>query len=183
MSSTIAGGRIGECSPRTIRVGAAMRSRSGQLSVGRRAPLACRIEAVHEAPVPLDDALPRHVLEEGGRRHRLAGQEPEARERRREGLVAPGAPVAALVHPVEPVRRQGRPAVDDDEGGEPLGMPGREGHRVVPAHRVAGERHPLPAEGIRHAEEVAGEVRRRIRGRRVTTRSRRGRAGRATTMW
>ena len=72
--------------------------------------------------------------------------------------------VDALVHPVEPVPRQGRPAVDDDEGGEPLGMPGRDGHRVVPAHRVAGERHPLPAEGIRHAEEVTGEVRRRVRG-------------------
>ena len=68
---------------------------------GAARAIGLRIEAVHEASVSLDDALPRHVLEEGGRRHRLAGQEPEARERRREGLVAPGAPVASLVHPVE----------------------------------------------------------------------------------
>ena len=46
----------------------------------------------------------------------------------------------------------------ESERVESLRVPGREGHRVVPAHRVAGQGHPRPPERVGDAEEVGREV-------------------------
>jgi len=87
-----------------------------------------------------------------------SGQEPEAPYRGLQRLVPHRPPIAAAVHGLQALGGDGRAAVDHHQPPHPLGMPGREGHRVVAAHGVADHGHAAPAQGVHHPDQVAREV-------------------------
>src|SRR2546430_27105 len=104
----------------------------------------------------------REELRRGGG---LAREETERADRRVGVGVQARPATSARVHPLEPLRRDRGPGVDDDEAAHALGMPGGERHRVVAAHRVADDGRALPAEGVHDADQVGHEVLGRVRGR------------------
>ena len=158
MSAAISRGRIGECSPRTSRVGRGDAVEQRPAVGGTPPAVAGRIEAVEEPALALGDARARQMLEQPRVGDRLARQETEALERGLERLVAHRPAVAASVHVLEALGRDGRAAVHHDQPLDTLRVPGRERHRVVAAHGVADHGHPAPAEGVHHSDQVAGEV-------------------------
>ena len=95
----------------------------------------------------------------------LAREETERADRRVGVGVQARRATSARVHPVEPVPWNRGPGVDDHEPAHALGMPRRERHRVVAAHRMPDDRHALPAQRVHDADEVTREVLGGVRGR------------------
>ena len=131
-----------------------MRGRSGQASTGRRVPL--QVGSKRYRKRPSRSTMPW--------RPRWSSRAGSAPERRLQALVTPGAAVAAAMQGVEPIRGDSRAAVHHAEGREALRVPGGEGHGVVPAHGMAGQRHPLPAHRGHHGQQIGGEIFRGIGG-------------------
>ena len=96
---------------------------------------------------------------------RLAGQQPERLHPRLLTRVQARQAASARVHHGQALGRDGRARVDDDQGGNALGVPRRERHRVVTTHRMADDNHTRPAQHIHQSGEVRREVLGAVGGR------------------
>ena len=141
--------------------------------------VARRVEPEADGAVPPRDALAGQVGEEGGIRVRVGREEPERGHGRLDGRMPAGRPRAALLHLGEPLGRDRRPRVHDDQPPDPIGVPRGAGDRVVAAHRVADEDRRAPSRGRRGPRRCRARSPRSRRPAALPTRSPRGRAGRA----